>query len=133
MINKIRLSYFLSKLIIFTFSLGISHFFVVNILEKKLYFSTSLTISFLFFTSLITYLVVFYTNAYFKEYTGYAFMAMGVLKMFVSVLFLLPVISNKDLEKTSDIISFFIPFFMYLVFVTYYSVQLLTKQEDKIS
>lgn len=99
----------------------LSNFF--NHLELKL---TTISIYFFhFFTVIVSYVLLVIVNKYFFPQTGYAFLAFGIIKMGLSVYFLMPVIQSNLADKVPDVLSFFIPFFIYLFLETIFSVTLL--------
>lgn len=99
----------------------LSNFF--NHLEFKL---TTISIYFFhFFTVIVSYVLLVIVNKYFFPQTGYAFLAFGIIKMGLSVYFLMPVIQSNLADKVPDVLSFFIPFFIYLFLETIFSVTLL--------
>lgn len=99
----------------------LSNFF--NHLEFKL---TTISIYFFhFFTVIVSYVLLVIVNKYFFPQTGYAFLAFGIIKMGLSVYFLTPVIQSNLADKVPDVLSFFIPFFIYLFLETIFSVTLL--------
>jgi len=61
----------------------------------------------------------------FSDKTGFAFMACSLLKMMAAVLFLLPVMLNDTPNPLQDIVAFFIPYFLFLIFETIYAVKLI--------
>lgn len=77
------------------------------------------TITFLILLSLIAVKNVFF------EKTGFAFMALSLLKMLTSVLFLLPLIQSEKINYIPDVIAFFVPYFLFLFFEIFYSIKLL--------
>ena len=78
-----------------------------------------------FFTVIVSYVLLVIVNKYFFPQTGYAFLAFGIIKMGLSVYFLTPVIQSNLADKVPDVLSFFIPFFIYLFLETIFSVTLL--------
>ncbi len=76
-------------------------------------------LTFLFFWFLV------FVNTTFFDKTGYAFLATGILKMFASVVFLIPLIQSDFENKIPDVVAFFVPFFFFLFFETLHSIRLL--------
>src|SRR5690554_4889596 len=79
--------------------------------------------------SLVTYGLVVFVHYIIKEYTGFAFIASIVFKMFVSLWFLLPLIESEFPNKIPDVINFFLPFFIFLGMEVWFSIRLLQSQE----
>ncbi|HEA29834.1 MAG TPA: hypothetical protein ENH91_07555 [Leeuwenhoekiella sp.] len=62
---------------------------------------------------------------------GFAFLACSILKMFASVVFLIPLITADQASKIPDAISFFVPYFIYLGLDTYFTLRLLAQKKDQ--
>lgn len=75
--------------------------------------------------SLVTFGLIVFVNFVIKEYTGFAFIASIVFKMFVTLWFLFPLITSDVLNKTPDVLNFFLPFFTFLVIEVLFSIRLL--------
>lgn len=126
---KEQLLQFLKAFIPFTLILiGIHYLIISNIEDVDFYYSLPAIYLFHVLATLIIYLglILVYHKA--REYTGYTFMGAGLLKMLAAVLFLLPMILEKTEKPFLNIISFFIPYFLYLIFETYYAVKLINRQ-----
>jgi len=66
---------------------------------------------------LITFFILtglYFVGKIFPGYIGFAFMGSILFKMIGAVLFLIPLIKMENVSKIADIISFFIPYFIYL-------------------
>jgi hypothetical protein len=125
MIKKI--SKLLMVLVPLTLVLYFCHEFVLSNFLNHLGFELT-TISiylFHFFTVIVSYVLLVVVNKYFFSQTGYAFLAFGIIKMGLSVFFLMPVIQSDSVDKVPDVLSFFMPFFIYLLLETIFSVTLL--------
>lgn len=72
-----------------------------------------------------SYLVVILVNNYFFSQTGSAFLGVGLLKMAVSVFYLMPLVQSNFPDKVPDVLAFFAPFFIFLLFETVQSIKLL--------
>jgi hypothetical protein len=84
-----------------------------------------------FLTVAVSYTLLVLVNKYFFQQTGYAFLAFGIIKMGLSVFFLMPVIDSDIANKIPDVLSFFIPFFVFLLLETIFSVNLLNSSDLK--
>ena len=107
------LLYLLNKIII-------NHFFY----DLKLETSIVSIYLFLFIATLIIYIFLFFVNKKYPEITGFAFLTSGLLKMMASVVFLLPLIQSKNIV-VNDVIAFFVPYFLFLIFETIFAVRLI--------
>lgn len=120
------------KLSLFSIVIGLLHYLWAEYaIQVPLHYTTAVVIGFLYVLTLLIYTFILYINFNFDEYTGYAFMGGSLLKMFVSIGFLFPVLTLKDAEKVSDLISFFIPYFLFLAFETYCVAKLLMSKDSK--
>lgn len=84
-----------------------------------------------FLTVAVSYSLLVLVNKYFFQQTGYAFLTLGVIKMGLSVFFLMPVIDSDIANKIPDVLSFFMPFFVFLLLETIFSVNLLNSSDLK--
>lgn len=73
----------------------------------------------------LIYLLLLFVYNNFQDKTGFAFMGASLLKMAAAVIFLLPVLLNNSGHALTNLLSFFIPYFLFLVFETYYAVKLI--------
>lgn len=120
---------FAIKLIAFTLILFILHFMVnQNFIQADLYYSLPVIYLFHFLATLMVYifLVVVYKN--YKDFTGYAFMGGSLFKMLAAVVFLLPMMLNNSDDAFVNLLSFFIPYFLFLFFETFYAVKLINSK-----
>ncbi len=126
---KEQLLHFLKGFIPFTLLLIAVHYLVIsNIENANFYYSLPAIYLFHIVATLIIYLGLILVHHKAREYTGYTFMGAGLLKMLAAVLFLLPMILAKTEKPFLDILSFFIPYFLYLIFETLYAVRLINRQ-----
>lgn len=110
-----------------TFPVALIHFLICEFLMPQVSFFYSIYALYLFqiLTTLLTYTFLLYVNQTFFDKTGYAFLATGLLKMFASVIFLLPLIQSDFDNKIPDVVVFFILYFIYLFFETIHAIKLL--------
>lgn len=110
-----------------TLVLCVLQMFLVQKLESSyaFYLSTWSIYVFHFIATLIIYTFIVYVNNVFSDKTGFAFMACGVLKMFASIVFLLPLILNSKETPLSDVFAFFVPYFIFLFLETLFVIKML--------
>lgn len=121
-----KLISFLKTFIPFSILLLVLQFALINyIFEVDLYYSTIAIYGFHVLATFLIFLFLVYVNNTFSDKTGFAFMACSLLKMLAAVLFLLPVMLNDVANPFRDIIAFFIPYFLFLIFETIYAVKLI--------
>lgn len=126
-----KLIKFLTVLIPFTLILyGLQYFICAELKNSNsvvLYFSTWSVYTFNFFATIIIYVFVLFVNKTFSDKTGFAFMACGLLKMMAALIFLLPLIQNKEIDAINDVLAFFIPYFLFLFIETFFILKILNK------
>lgn len=121
-----RLISFLKLFLPFSIILFLIQFALVNYVFKvELYYSTLATYTFHFLATFLIFLFLVFVHKTFSDKTGFAFMAGSLLKMLAAVLFLLPVMLNDTPNPFKDIVAFFIPYFLFLIFETIYAVKLI--------
>lgn len=121
---------FFIRLIPFTILLFIIQYLVVTYLlgQVDFYYQTFAIYLFHFLTTLIIYLGLLLVYRNFREYTGYGFMAASFLKMVAAIVFLLPMLLNYEDHAFENLLAFFIPYFLFLIFETYYAVKLINSK-----
>lgn len=70
------------------------------------------------FHFLVTFVILcalFVVSKKTPEYIGFAFLGFILLKMVAAIVFLIPLIKLENASKIPDFISFFIPYFIYLL------------------
>lgn len=123
---KDKILAFLKLFVPFSVVLFLIQFIVVNyLLEVQLYYSTVSVYSFHVCATLIIYLFLSYVHKTFSDKTGFAFMGCSLLKMLAAVLFLLPMMLSEVNNPFNDMLAFFIPYFLFLIFETIYAVRLI--------
>ncbi len=121
---------FLQYFIPFTLFLFFSQQFVINNYCPNIELFNSMKSIYLFLASLFlsSFVLFLIVNVYFFNQSGYAFMAFGIIKMIASVFFLMPLINSNKIDKTTDVLMFFAPFFLFLFFETIHSVKILNSK-----
>ncbi|MDN3595885.1 hypothetical protein [Zunongwangia endophytica] len=64
-------------------------------------------------------------NQNYQDKTGFVFMGLGLLKMLAAVLFLLPALLNDEVAIFAQVIAFFAPYFIFLIFETTFTIKLI--------
>lgn len=95
--------------------------------ELKLFFPLWQIYVFHFFVTILLYTVVNYKFSSGKTDVFIVFMVSTFIKMFLAILFLLPIILSDFERKQPDIFNFFIPYFIYLTFEVYSITKFLQK------
>lgn len=123
----------LSLLFLITIVLFIIHSLVVLNLEGDNYFYYPVWSIYVFHfivTSLVFGLLS-WVGRWMPQYVGYTFMGTILLKMIVSLVFLLPLIRLKEFSKMPDFFSFFIPYFIFLLAEIILTMRILQQTEGK--
>ncbi|MGR7812822.1 hypothetical protein [Lacinutrix undariae] len=128
MIKKIKT--FLLILIPFTLVLFAAEYAVIDNLttSEPMFYSLWAIFTFHFVATLLMYLLLVFIHNTFADNTGLAFMACTFLKMMAALVFLLPLILRKDLGYITDVLAFFVPYFLFLVLETIFTVKLLNSK-----
>lgn len=118
---------FLIYLLPFSILLYVLHWVAMYFVGANLFYPLYLIYLFLGLISLGMYALLLWISKNFPDKTGYAFMAMSLFKMFLAVLFLLPLLLDQERvpHLLLNIANFFIPYFLYLILETFFAVKLL--------
>ncbi|WP_246936747.1 hypothetical protein [Gelidibacter sp. F63206] len=95
--------------------------------DLKLFFPVWQIYVFHFSVTTLLYTVVNYKFSTGKTDIFVLFMGSTFVKMFLAILFLLPIILSDFEKKQPDIFNFFIPYFIYLAFEVYSITKFLQK------
>lgn len=117
------------KIILYLSFIGIivfiAHFVLLHFFRKYIYAPDLLLIHpFLFSVTILSFLgiKIIFRKAKFQMH-GYAFLFSSLIKMFLSVFFLLPVFRNDGLFRKEYIIQFFMIYFIYLIVEVFFLVK----------
>lgn len=69
-----------------------------------------------------------YVNS--KDHAGFAFMGTSLFKMLAAVLFLLPGFLSEDKPSFMNILNFFVPYFLFLIFEAIQVIKLINPKEE---
>ncbi len=127
---KQQLLDFLKIFIPFSIILIVFQYLVVNFLLKDIefYYSIWTIYSFHILATFVIYIILVLIHKNFRDNTGFAFMGGSLLKMLAAILFLLPMLLNNQEFRFINLLSFFIPYFFYLIFETIYAVRLINSK-----
>ncbi|SFN55984.1 hypothetical protein [Salegentibacter flavus] len=123
---KNNLPGFLKVFLLFSIVLFVIQYLLLNfIFESELFYPVWAIYLFHFFATLIIYSTLIWVHQNFQDKIGFAFMGLSLLKMLAAVIFLLPLILSGIPTTFLNIIAFFIPYFLFLIFETLYVVKLI--------
>lgn len=125
---KNELLAFLKRLLPFSILLWLIQFLLQQyVLEVEFYYSSFSIYLFHFLATFLIYLSLVFVYKNFTDKTGFAFMGLSLFKMVAAVVFLLPLVLSGVNAVFVNILAFFIPYFLFLVFETLYAVKLINK------
>ena len=120
---------FLKYFIPFSILLFITQYFVMQFLADKFVFMYSAWSIYLFniVATFLVYLFLIFVNNNFVNYTGFAFIGASFFRMMLAIIFLIPLINGEVKSPIVDLGTFFIPYFLFLLFETYFTIRLINK------
>lgn len=125
-IFKKRQSSFSITLLVFALMLFAVHSYLVHYFVDAVYFFPLWQVyAFHCFVTMIVYTIINYKESVGKTEIFNIFMVSTLLKMFLAILFLLPLILSDVENKKPDVFNFFIPYFCFLAFEVYFIIHLL--------
>ncbi|TXE21243.1 hypothetical protein ES731_02105 [Psychroflexus gondwanensis] len=68
-----------------------------------------------------------------QDHAGFAFMGTSLLKMLAAILFLLPGFLSDDKPSFTNILNFFIPYFVFLIFEAIQVIKLINQKETPVN
>lgn len=95
--------------------------------DTLFYYTTWSIYLFQVILTIVAHSFLLFVHNNFPEKAGFTFMGMGVIKMMACVVFFIPLIQSEMLSSIPDIVAFFIPYFMFLLFETIFAVRLINK------
>lgn len=121
--------FFISAAYLFIISLiiGSVHFFLIGNMEvfiplQKIYL-------FNFFITFISLANLYFVYYKFRDYVGYTYLGIGIIKMALSLVFLMPLIKSDFDSKIPDTLNFFFCYFVLLIIESVFLVKLLNKKQ----
>ena len=121
--------FFISAAYLFIISLiiGSIHFFLIGNMEvfiplQKIYL-------FNFFITFISLANLYFVYYKFRDYVGYTYLGIGIIKMALSLVFLMPLIKSDFDSKIPDTLNFFFCYFVILIIESVFLVKLLNKKQ----
>ncbi|MBF7092738.1 hypothetical protein IUY40_14470 [Flavobacterium sp. ALJ2] len=120
---------FLKYFVPFSIVLLVTQYFIMQSLSAQLVFFYSVWSIYIFniLATFLVYLFLIYVNKVFPTYTGFAFLGASFFRMMVAIIFLIPLIKAGVKDPIIDLGAFFIPYFLFLLFETYFTVRLINK------
>jgi len=114
--NKETISFIL-RLIAFAVLLFLIHFYIIHVFfEGQLYFPIWTIYVFNGILVLAVYSILNYKSSKGNEKMYNLFLGLTLIKMMLSIVFLLPLFFGKSNHSQLEVINFFIPYFLFLTF-----------------
>lgn len=125
-----KLFTFLKYFIPFSAILFIAQFFITQklFLDTIFFYQVWSIYTFHIIATLLAYLFLLFVNKNFSDKTGFAFLAVSVIKMMAAVVFLIPLIKADVNDPIIDVAAFFIPYFLFLFFETFFAIRLINNR-----
>lgn len=98
--------------------------------QYDFYYSPLSIAVFLFVSTMVIFMTVNYIHKTFPDKSGFAFMALGMFKMFAAVIFLIPLIQSEIKDKIPATLFFFAAYFVVLAVETLFVVRLVSKNQQ---
>ena len=120
---------FLKYFIPFSIVLFVAQYFTMQSLSEKYNFFYAAWSIYLFniLATFVVYLLLIYINKNFSTYTGFAFLGAIFFRMMAAIVFLIPFIKSDVANPIVDVSTFFIPYFLFLLFETVFTIKLINK------
>lgn len=123
-----RIVDFIKYFVPFSIVLFASQYLVMQSLSQfNFFYSVCSIYMFNVFATFAVYLLLIYVNKTFPTYTGFTFLGASLFRMMAAVVFLIPFIKSDVKNPITDVSSFFIPYFLFLLFETYFTIRLINK------
>jgi hypothetical protein len=106
----------------------VGHYFVVQKLD--LYFSILNVYAFNFAMTFCSLAALLFIQKNFNDKVGYTFLGLGIIKMMLSLVYLMPLIKSAFLNKIPDTLNFFFCYFLFLLMESIVTVKMLNKNNE---
>jgi len=108
---------FIIKLFIFTLFLFGIHFYILSqFFEGTLYFPIWTIYTFNAVLVFLVFIIITYKSKQGSKKMYQLFLGLTILKMFLAIVFLLPLFFGKSDHAQLEVVNFFIPYFVFLGF-----------------
>lgn len=119
---------FLGLLFFFAAIFFAIHYYIeANFFANAFFYEIWQIYVFLVSATVITVILVGYVQKVFPDKTGFTFMGLSLIKMAAAIVFFIPLLESEVEDRTGDILNFFIPYFLFLIFEVIYLVRLINR------
>lgn len=119
-------SIFIFALVLFGLHLVIDALFSI-----VTYYTLSSIYLFHILSALAVAITIKWVRKNFKDHAGFAFMGTSLVKMLAAILFLLPGFLSEVKPNFTNILNFFVPYFLFLAFEAIQMIKLINQGEHK--
>lgn len=107
--------------------IGFLHFLIVK--DTLLFIPLQNVYFFNYILSIVGLATLYFIYSKFNDKVGYTFLAIGILKMAISISFLMPLIKSEFVNKIPDTLNFFFSYFMFLIIESIFLIKLLNNKQ----
>ncbi|MFO7745182.1 MAG: DUF6168 family protein [Psychroflexus sp.] len=118
------------SIFIFSIVIILIHWGIDSIFSIITYYSIISIYAFHIISALVVAGIIQLIYANYKDYAGFAFMGTSLLKMLAAILFLLPGFLSEDKPSFANILNFFVPYFLFLIFEAVQVIKLINPKES---
>jgi hypothetical protein len=122
---------FIKFLVPFAIIFGLIQNYCFNVLMQPCVFLYKTTTIYIYNSviAILLFSFLIYVNKKDALKTGFAFMGANLIKMFLVLIFLIPLIQSDIIaDKSLDMLAVIIPYFLFLIFETVFSIDLINKK-----
>lgn len=114
-------------LLLITMIVGVFHYLIIKNLSLFIPLINIYLFNFLMTVMGLAILYLIYDK--FNDKVGFTFLGIGIIKMAISVSFLMPLIKSNFSNKIPDTLNFFFCYFIFLIIESVFMVKLLNKKQ----
>lgn len=117
-------------ILLFSLVVFLIHWGIDSIFSIVTYYSIYSIYTFHVISTLAVAGIIQFVHSQSKNHSGYAFMGTSLLKMLAAILFLLPGFLSEDKPSFANIMNFFVPYFLFLIFEAIQVIKLINPKES---
>lgn len=118
------------SILIFSLIIFLMHWGLDTVFSIITYYSISSIYLFHVLSALAVAGIIQLVYANSKDHAGFAFMGTSLLKMLAAILFLLPGFLSDDKPSFANILNFFVPYFLFLIFEAVQVIKFINPKEE---
>lgn len=118
-------------ILIFSAIIFLIHWLIDSVLSIITYYSIFSIYAFHVISALLVAGIIQLVYVNYKDYAGFAFMGTSLLKMLAAIIFLLPGFLSENKPSFANIMNFFVPYFLFLIFEAVLVIKLINQKEPE--